>query len=347
MKALAIDSECTGLFPHKGCRAFTVSACSAVTQKVYLWHFPVNPLDRSVTYESIDNILEVMYEHNTLVFHNANFDMQIIAEIDPRLHWSILFQDFTIHDTMVMSHAFKSSDRHGLKENAILYLRYPDDDQTALEEATKKSRLIAKKLNWCFADKNNLHESLIGTQDSHYRCDYWMPKAVAEHLQYPADHPWRHICDEYAGKDAERTIGLGIVLPEVMQSIPNTSAYHTPLTDTPYTPHITYTGTLYDKYEEARQLIEPLLDMQDVGIPIKPRALQAAIKTFTDRKDTTLATLRRMSKNPNFNPASPAQLPDRRSTPRVQCRRLPPTWCKRPPENLPLPAGAGRDYSER
>jgi DNA polymerase I-like protein with 3'-5' exonuclease and polymerase domains len=309
-KAISLDSETGGLFISKGCRAFTLSSCSAFTGKNYLWKFKVNPFDRSVTYpkDQIDDIIDTLYIHDTIVFHNANYDLQVIAAIDPRLHWSNLFRDFTIHDTMLMSHAFKSSDRHGLKENAVLYLKYPDDDEKALEDATIKSRKIAKKLGWRIADKNDLHESIVGTQKSHHRCDYWVPEAVAEHLDYPEDHPWRRLCDIYAGKDGERTIGLFIVLPEVMKSIPNSSAYQTPLTDTPYLPPVEYTGTLYDKYEEARQLLEPLLDMQDVGIPIKPRALQAAIKTFTERRDTTLATLRRMTGMPDFNPGSPIQL---------------------------------------
>lgn len=310
MKILSLDSECTGLFISKGCRAFTISACSSETHNIYLWHFPVNPFDRSIKYTQpqIDPILDAIHSHDTLVFHNGNYDLQVLAAMHPDLHWSRLFKTHSIHDTMLMSHAFKSSDRHGLKENAILYLKYPDDDERALEEATKKARTIARKLNWCTAEKNDLHESIIGTQDSHYRCDYWVPKAVAEHLQYPADHPWRHICDEYAGKDAERTLGLFLVLSDVMQSIHNTSAYTLPLTPLPYLPDIRYTNSLYDKYEEARQLMEPLLDMQDVGIPIKPRALQAAIKDFSSRQDTTLATLRRMAKDPNFNPGSSQQL---------------------------------------
>jgi hypothetical protein len=207
-----------------------------------------------------------------------------------------------------MSHAFKSSDRHGLKENAILYLKYLDDDEKALEEATKKSRLLAKKLGWCIADANDLHESLLGTQNSHYRCDYWIPKAIAQHLEYTPSHPWHTICDEYAGKDAERTLGLFLVFSDVMKSIPNTSAYHSPIHPIPYLPEVQYTRSLYDKYEEARQLMEPLLDMQDLGIPIKPRALKEAINTFTTRRDATMQTLREMTGDPNFNPASSQQL---------------------------------------
>lgn len=310
MKILSLDTETTGLFISKGCRAFTTSACSSETGNIHLWHYPVNPFDRSVSYskEQVTDLLDTVYSHDTLVFHNGNYDLQVIAEISPELHWSKLFRTHKIHDTMLMSHAFKSSDRHGLKENAILYLKYPDDDEKALEDATQKARKIAKKEGWCIADKNDPHESIIGTQKSHYRCDYWIPKAIAKHLKYASHHPWHTICDEYAGKDAERTLGLFIVFSEVMQSIHNTSAYASPLVPIPYLPPVQYTRSLYDKYEEARQLMEPLLDMQDVGIPIKPRALKSAIATFTARRDATLKTLCEMTGDPNFNPGSSIQL---------------------------------------
>lgn len=310
MKILSLDTETTGLFISKGCRAFTTSACSSETGNIHLWHYPVNPFDRSVYYskEQVTDLLDTVYSHDTLVFHNGNYDLQVIAEISPELHWSKLFRTHKIHDTMLMSHAFKSSDRHGLKENAILYLKYPDDDEKALEDATQKARKIAKKEGWCIADKNDLHESIIGTQKAHYRCDYWIPKAIAKHLKYASHHPWHSLCDEYAGKDAERTLGLFIVFSEVMKSIRNTSAYASPLIPIPYLPETQYTRSLYDKYEEARQLMEPLLDMQDVGIPIKPRALKNAIATFTARRDATLKTLCEMTGDPNFNPGSPAQL---------------------------------------
>jgi DNA polymerase I-like protein with 3'-5' exonuclease and polymerase domains len=303
MSILSLDTETTGLFIHKGCRAFTVSACSS-DNKIYLWHFPVDPFTREVQYTPsvVKDLLRVIRSHETLVFHHANFDLQVLSKIDPALHWSQLYVNHDIHDTMVMSHAYRSSDRHGLKENAVLYLGYPDDDEKELGDITQKARTQAKKLKWAWADGNNLHTSLVGTQDQFYKCDYWIPKQIAIELGYPLDHRWRHICDEYAGKDAERTIALYYFFDEVLKTIPHESKYNKTHTG------LEYTGTLYDKYNEARQLIYPLLDMQTTGIPVKPKALADAHKEYTELQTESLQTLRRYAKDPEFNPRSPLQL---------------------------------------
>jgi len=303
MKILALDTETTGLFIHKGCRAFTVSACSS-DNKIYLWNFPVDPFTREVAYNpsTVKDLLRVIKDHDTLVFHHSNFDLQVIAKIHPQLHWSVLFKTHHIHDTIVMSHAYKSSDRHGLKENAVLYLGYPDDDEKELGDITQKARTQARKLGWAWADGNALPPSLIGTQDQFYKCDYWIPKQIAIELEYPPDHRWRTICDEYAGKDAERTIALYYFFNEVLRDIPNTSKYNKTHTK------LEYTGTLYDKYNEARQLIYPLLDMQTTGIPVKPKALADAHKEYTTLQTESLQTLRHYAKDPEFNPRSPLQL---------------------------------------
>jgi len=296
-KVIAVDCETTGLFIHKGCQAFTVSACSD-DGKIMLWKFWVDPFTRYVDYErnKVEDIRRTISKFDTIVFHNANFDMQVLQSMD--ISWQWLFDNFDIHDTMVMSHAFKSDNKHGLKENAVLHLNYPDDDEKLLSEITKSARLQAKKLGWRTADKNDLHESIEGTQKEHYRCDYWVPEQLAIELGYPPHHRWRTICDEYAGKDAERTISLYYILSNSLREelyLPGTCPYD-------------LQATLYNKYDEARDLIYPLLDMQAVGIPVKPRALDDAQKLYNHNQKESLDTLKRLSGLPDFNPRSTPQL---------------------------------------
>lgn len=305
---LGIDTEGTGLFPSKGCQAFMLTMTS-YDEVNYMWRFPVDPLTRLVSYspDTIKEIVDVMMSYDILVFHNANYDMQILNNMN--IDWKKLFRQKQVHDTMVMSHAYKSSNPHGLKENGVVLLQIPDNDEKELEEATKQSRRIAKELDWYIAEEDSQHPSLIGHTKEHYRSDYWVPYEIAAHLDYPQDHPWRHVCAKYAVKDTERTVGLFLVLRELMSSERNPSTFNNPAYSYPLpTPIINYTGTLYDKYVESNQLVPVLLSMQQVGVPVKPRALTEATKEFTTRKENTLSKLRSIANDSNFNPDSPIQL---------------------------------------
>jgi DNA polymerase I-like protein with 3'-5' exonuclease and polymerase domains len=315
---IAIDTEGTGLFISKGCRPFTISSCDENSEQC-LWKFRVDPFTRKVIYSEskLIDFLTTLERYDEIIFHNANYDIQAIeAAIEPILqkywvewfgavpnelkptrygrttvpsrttytkYW--LFNNFTIHDTMVMSHAYKSSNKHGLKDLSILLLEYPDDDEEFLTKTTHEARRAAKKLNWTIADKNNLHSTLIGTQKEHFRCDYWVAEELA--LRYPNNHPEHYLttCDTYALKDAERTMGLFIVLKEMM----NRQQWMS-----------------YNTY--ARKLIPAILDMQAVGINILPDELASAKSTFQKKVASSVSKLRKLTKNPLFNPRSTKQL---------------------------------------
>src|SRR5574343_728148 len=254
MTTIATDTEANGLFIHKGCQGFTVTACDD-DARIYLWKFPLNPRTRRVTYDKrkIEDIKKTFLKHKQIVFHHANYDLQVFEAMGIPADW--FFDNFDVHDTIVMSHALKSDDPHGLKELCVMYADYPDDDERELTKATQAARIIAKKLGWCIADANNLHDTLLGTQREVFRTDYWVPEAVASHMKYAEDHPWRTVCDYYAKKDAERTMVLYLALDHQLRQIKHTSKYRFNHKSGPYT--ITNTGTLWDKYHEARRLILP------------------------------------------------------------------------------------------
>lgn len=321
-KQLAIDTEGTGLFINKGCRAFTISSCNADSEQC-LWKFRVDPFERTVHYpeDTVIDFIETIEPYDELIFHHANYDIQALEpilepifqkywrkwygkkpievstklktkygtfNISPRTSltkfW--LFNNFTIHDTQIMSHANKSSNRHGLKEEAILQLEYPDDDEEFLTKTTHEARRIARKLNWTTAEKNNLHHTLIGTQKEHFRCDYWIPEELYRQHPHLCPSYFKDVCDTYAYKDAERTIALRIIFQKIM-------------TRQQWFSYNTY----------ARKLIHPLLDMQAVGIPVLKDELLTARKHFTKQNEETLTKLRTLAKSPNFNPKSSKQLP--------------------------------------
>jgi DNA polymerase I-like protein with 3'-5' exonuclease and polymerase domains len=292
---ISLDCETTGLFIHKGCVPFMVTSCTDEGQR-YVWEWEVDPFTRASTIpRSIQkDIVKTLQQHNEIVFHNANFDIRALETIG--INRDYLFDNYEIHDTMVMSHAYQSIAKHGLKEQAVLRCGISDTDETALADITKAARLKAKKLGWCIAEKDSDHEAIEGTKGSHYKCDYWIPKQLAKELEYESDHPWYTACLKYGGLDAERTICLFVVLKELLESEANESRFQ----------HVT--GTLYDKYNEARQLIPKLLDMQAEGLPLLSAALEDSINLFRARKEESLSYLRQLSHNKAFNPQSPNQL---------------------------------------
>lgn len=308
-KVIALDTETTGIFLHKGCSPFTVTTCD-MDGETRLWRWRVDPYTRQVYFvqEMIDEIRRVLYSYDTIVFHNANFDIQALNQLG--FSTEELYDNFIIHDTMIMSHVFKSSNLHGLKENALHYANMLDTDEKELSIVTQQARDVASKQNppWSIAKEDSDEDSLKGLTKTPYKCDYWVPRQLAEYLNLPTNHPWRETCDKYATLDAVRTMSIYILFTDILQGIPNNSAYGTSNVKTGFFPSISYSGTLYDKYEEARHLIEVLIDMQDIGLPTKPRALSLSLQKFRAAKEQTLKTLRDLVEEPSLNIDSPIQL---------------------------------------
>jgi DNA polymerase-1 len=243
--------------------------------------------------------------------------MQVLARMG--IPWKALFDNFDVHDTMVMSHAYKSDNRHGLKELAVLYCNFPDMDEKLLADITKKARNIARKYEWYLCEKETEHEELIGTDKEHFKCDYWVPEQIAIELGYPPDHEWRTICRKYAALDAERTICVFYFFVEALTGESNQSNFkhfrnrwnkklENPEIQVP--PYGIRTDTLWDKYHEARTLIQPILDMQDQKVPVDTRTLTETQELYEARRLESLAELRTLCKRPDFKPNSPKQLSD-------------------------------------
>lgn len=282
---IAVDTECTGLFIHKGCRAFTISAaCDG--NKSYLWNFPVNPKTREVTYtpKTLLNFKNTIAKHKEIIFHNANFDLQALVALGIPLEY--FFDNHDIHDTMVMSHAYHSPGPHGLKELGVTLLSFPEDDEKRLSDITKLAQKEAKKLGWCIASKSDPHPTLKGNQDSWHKADYWVPALVAKHLNYPDNHPWHLICNEYAEKDAIRTIGIFYLFQELMTEEQRRS------------------------YDKARRLILPILRMQYEKVTLLPTKMEESTKEFTNKFNVQSLKLNRLVGIRDFNPNSPKQLSD-------------------------------------
>lgn len=278
---LAIDTETTGLAIHRGCRAFTISAVCH-DHKTYLWKFKVDPFTRKVIYhpDLIQDFKDTLSKHEELIFHHANFDLQVLQALGVSTDY--IFDNHDVHDTMVMSHAYKSNNTHGLKELGVTLLSFPEDDETALGDITKAAQKIASKLDWRVANKSMYSE--LGSKKEIWKTDYWVPEEVAEHLKYPKNHLWRTICDKYAINDVIRTMGIYILFQELM------------------------TAKQKIAYHKARKLIQPVLDMQYETVTILPEELDKARITYKSKHSLQLIKLQQIVGNREFNPASPTQL---------------------------------------
>ena len=284
---LAIDTETTGLFIHKGCRPFTISAACS-DHKSYLWNFQVNPTTREVIYHTpkakalLKDFKQTVAKHRSIIFHNANFDIQALDAIG--LSKDYLFDNHEVHDTMVMSHAYKSDNPHSLKQLAMMILEFPEDDEKRLSDITKKARDRAASLGWCTANKNRPHPTLRGTQKEWHKTDYWIPAQLAATLNLPPNHEWHTICNEYAEKDAIRTLALYIVFQELM------------------------TAKQRKAYNKARKLIRPILNMEYERVQLIPSELSKAKKEYSTKLDHHTNALKKLCGNKDFNPDSPKDL---------------------------------------
>ena len=184
---LAIDTETTGLDFFHGCRPFMITACDGTY--TYVWQGQVNPYNREVYWEDeeLKSFTDLVHKASRIIMHNTTFDMRALASIgvDISSFWD------RIEDTLIASHAICSGDTHNLKDLAIKYCDYWDDDEEALATTVKESVRHARQKGYDVAKAGHRHfPGLRKTGTSFWKQDYWLaPEA----------------CATYGGRDAERT----------------------------------------------------------------------------------------------------------------------------------------------
>jgi DNA polymerase I-like protein with 3'-5' exonuclease and polymerase domains len=184
---IAVDTETTGPDFWHGCRPFITSICDGNNN--LLFYTTVDPNNRDVDWEEEDTrtIQRYLNKAKTIVFHNATFDIRALEFVGIKMEhlWD------KIEDTLLASHVICSGDTHKLKDLAIKYLRYWDDDETELQRKVAEVRDFAKRKGVDYARKGHPHWPGLSRSNIPYsKFDYWMA---------PAE------CLEYAAKDVERT----------------------------------------------------------------------------------------------------------------------------------------------
>lgn len=179
---LAIDTETTGTDFFHGCRPFMITMCDGKFN--YLFIGQVNPYNREVTWnpQDISQAISLITSATKIVMHNAAFDIRALSTIG--INPSLIFPK--LEDTLIASHLLCSSDEHGLKELAIKYLQYWDDDEQYLQQ-----QIVSLRLNSSYDIAKEGHPHFPAVRNAiWWKQDMWLDMKS---------------CAKYAMKDAERT----------------------------------------------------------------------------------------------------------------------------------------------
>ena len=153
-----------------------------------------------------------------IVLQHGKFDYQALRTVMPKLRWPWP----KIDDSLISGHLIASSQPHDLTSMVLIYLGlnikpFEEDLKTAVVEAKKIIRkefpewAIAKagRTDMPSAKGSDSKSKAKGKQDtSAWSYDMWTPRAVAQALEYPDDHPWRHVARLYNCADTTTTVLL-------------------------------------------------------------------------------------------------------------------------------------------
>jgi DNA polymerase I-like protein with 3'-5' exonuclease and polymerase domains len=284
---LAIDTETTGLSLKHGCRAFAVSMCDHSGEQYY-WDAPVNTNTRTPawTQQQRDEIYGVISSYPVLVFHNALFDIRVLAYLDPRIEKLILSKQY--HDTMILSHILDSKKTKSLKDLGVLELGINDTDEKQLDDLVKKLHFAAKKLKWDYARPGHPH--FPGAKSKFHKMDMWLPKAYARSKHFEGTEDFKElclsVCETYARLDAVRTAGLYHVFMERL------------LTD----------QLSHESYQLQLDVLKPLIEIEETGLHLIEREFTGELLQYQTLKDDLLASLQTYLGDLDFNPESTDQL---------------------------------------
>lgn len=222
--AIALDCETTGLDFVLGACPFMVTACDD-TGELFCWEFEVDPYTRKVKRNRtvLKDMLKTLKQYDDWIFHHANFDLRAFAVLLDVPYEEIVqyhkhkeaFWDH-IHCTLIASHVIDSKSSHGLKDLAERYLGVTKDDEKRLQDSVIAARRVVRsdyKLR-LKSDPQAREWDILG--DVH--ADYWLPKLVSKTFPNRSESHWNDVCEEYALRDVERTIGLWILFKKILET---------------------------------------------------------------------------------------------------------------------------------
>lgn len=274
-KILSFDSETTGLDLFHGCKPFLFIASDLFdSQENYAWWGTVDITTREVSWdqEVLEEIQLYLDNAETIVFHNAQFDLRCLEVVGIKIDhlWD------KIEDTQVMSHIICPGDmgkeknipttNHALKKLAFKYLGWPDDEEKLLEEAVKKARTELEPKGYCIARFGHKHFPTAKKTAKFWKSDYWL---VPEE------------CLKYAYGDVERTLLLYREFKVAIQR-----------------------DQLWRVYQERKAQLRLLYNISSAGMQIDKKKALAKLKEYERKILVRRKYIRKelnLTYTPNFN----------------------------------------------
>ncbi len=133
---IACDTETTGLFPRDG-HILGISLAYEEDAGVYIL--------TDVIDEEVEQLLQYIFWHKIIVFHNAKFDLAM-------LEYHFNFQFPRVEDTMLMHYLLNENPgTHGLKQLAMKHTKYGDYEKPLTEyidDYCKRHRVLKSQFSW-------------------------------------------------------------------------------------------------------------------------------------------------------------------------------------------------------
>ena len=266
-----MDTEATGTDFFHGCKPYVVTACDGKTNM--LWKGRVDPQTREVYWDT-DELIDLQKYINDckeLVFQSLNFDRRALETI------GIYLPQPLIHDTLVSGHCVNNLTRKlghplGLKEQAITYYGYFNDDEIELHKSIESIRGQLSRNN---PDKIQYakvgHPHFPGSTSAAWEQDMWL------------DMPR---CIKYALRDPERTLLLHKAFVAYLIQ-----------------------HNLYNQYLFRLRMLPVLYRMQTVGINVYENKIDELVKELDIQIEQLVSLIRSSSKCPyTIDPAKTKDL---------------------------------------
>lgn len=273
MPVLSIDSETTGADWHHGSKPFLVTTCVLGEDPVF-WEWAVNPLTREpeVPEEDLAAIAELLDSHERFVLQNSGFDCHALDSVGL---WDLYDVDefwFKADDTLLAGHLLASNQPHNLTDMVLHYIGIDIEpfEQRMKDVCQEARRLVRKEYpDWAIAKegrpdmpscKSNKSKKAKGAEDeSPWKIDTWLPRAVATERKYEPDHPWWTITSQYANADSESTGMLWCKQEALLKA-----------------------RGLWEIYQERRRLLPVIYGMERRGVTVSQPRLEEMVKRYTE-----------------------------------------------------------------
>lgn len=254
---IAIDTECTGKDLHHSSRPFFVTTANPDGSQLY-WEWRVNPETREVDVpdEDIAEIDELLTSADEIVGQNIKFDATALNTL-PHVN---SFPWEKTHDTLLAAHLLASNRPKDLTTLAMIYLgRNITPLEDALEKVVQECRRYCRqnmprwKISKDGLDGMPSAKRANSSKDKDtklWKSDTWLPMCVADHLDYPEDHPYRTVLRDYANEDSAVTFAVWIVMREEL-----------------------HRRGLWEIYEERRKVLPITFEMEKRGVTLNAKRL--------------------------------------------------------------------------